>query len=111
MTDFNRWLEEVAKYRGAVEKAHGIIPERRVALLQEISPLPHLEGFRQTPVFWLHGDADTIVPPQHSRDFAAALRAKGYPVTYREVAGEKHRDELAQPFQRELAVAANAAPQ
>jgi len=27
------------------------------------------------------------------------------------VAGEKHRDELAQPFQRELAVAANAAPQ
>jgi len=43
------------------------------------------------------------VPLHHSRDFAALLRKNGCEVTLREVVGETHRDEIAQPFQQQMA--------
>lgn len=103
MTDFATWLKERPGYRPKVEKAHDIAPENRDEALQAISPLYHVEAFRKTPVFLLHGDKDVVVPPHHSIDFAAKLKQKGYAVIYREAAGEVHRDEIAQPYQKELA--------
>lgn len=103
MTDFNRWLEERPGYRARVETAHQITAQNRLEGLKAISPLLHPEAFQNTPVFLLHGAKDTVVLPEHSRDFAAALKAKGCTVTYREAATETHRDELAQPYQQELA--------
>jgi dipeptidyl aminopeptidase/acylaminoacyl peptidase len=103
MTDFAKWLEEQPHYRPAVEEAHGITPEQRDASLREISPLAHPEAYRDTPVFLLHGDRDTIVPPHHSRDFAAALKDNGCSVIYREVAGATHSDTIAESYPRELA--------
>jgi dipeptidyl aminopeptidase/acylaminoacyl peptidase len=103
MTDFAQWLQEKPGYRQAVERAHGITPEDRDASLRKISPLDHPEAFRKTPVFLLHGDRDAVVPPHHSRDFAAALKNKGCAVTYREAAGATHNDKIALPYQQELA--------
>ena len=103
MTDFARWLQEKPGYRGPVEQAHGIAPEQRDATLAKLSPLLHPEAFRNVPVLLLHGDSDTVVPPHHSRDFAAALEEKGCAVIYHEVPGLTHNDKIAQAFQRELA--------
>jgi dipeptidyl aminopeptidase/acylaminoacyl peptidase len=103
MTDFPRWLEERPGYRGPVEDAYGITDRNRDELLRKMSPLRNLDAFRKTPVFLLHGGKDTTVKPEHSRDFAAALKQKGYTVTYRESASEVHRDEIAEPYQEEMA--------
>ncbi len=103
MTDFTQWLEEIPRSRATVESAHAITPEHRGAALQAISPMQHPEAFKTTPVFLLHGDKDKTVPPHHSRDFAALLKERGFEVTFQEVAGETHRDEIAQPFQQQLA--------
>lgn len=103
MTDFTRWLDEAPGYRGRVESAHGVTDANRKELLAKISPLQHPDAFRDTPIYLLHGAKDGTVQPHHSRDFAAALKDKGYPVTYREVSDEIHRDEIAQPHQQELA--------
>jgi len=103
MTDFTRWLNESPGYRALVEEAHGITAENRDETLRKISPQQNLDAFRHTPVFLLHGGKDTTVKPEHSRQFASALKIKGHAVTYREAAEETHRDEIAQPYQREMA--------
>lgn len=103
MTDFERWLREQPGYRNPVEQAHRITDANRQADLKKISPLAHPAAFLKTPVFLLHGAQDKIVPPEHSRDFAAALQKAGCTVIYREAATETHRDEIAQPYQQELA--------
>lgn len=103
MSDFTRWLDEAPGYRGRVESAHGVTDANRKEMLEKISPLQHPDAFRDTPIYLLHGAKDGTVKPHHSRDFAAALKEKGCPVTYREVPDEIHRDEIAQPHQQELA--------
>jgi dipeptidyl aminopeptidase/acylaminoacyl peptidase len=110
MTDFVQWLQETPRYRPAVEAAHRITPERRGEALRQISPLHHPEAFHKTAVFLLHGDRDAIVPPHHSRDFAAALKHNGCAVTYREVAEAVHSDGIAMSCQRELADFLTEAP-
>jgi acetyl esterase/lipase len=42
------------------------------------------------PVLLLHGDADELVAPQFSTDFADALRAGGHPVTLDVLSGVNH---------------------
>jgi dipeptidyl aminopeptidase/acylaminoacyl peptidase len=42
------------------------------------------------PVLLLHGGRDTVVPPEHSRRMAAALRSAGVPHTYVELENEGH---------------------
>lgn len=103
MTDFARWLDERPGYRGAVEGAHGVAADARDRWLARISPLRHPEAFRDIPLLLVHGDRDTVVAPQHSRDFVSAVRKIGGSVTFREISEETHRDEIAGPLQTELA--------
>ena len=103
MTDFSHWLEERPSYRLPVERAHGISPETREESLGRLSPMKQVDAFRNIRLFLLHGTRDSIVDPNHSRRFVKALREKGCSVTYREAEGETHRDEIARPYQRELA--------
>ncbi len=44
----------------------------------------------EVPVLLLHGDADELVGPQFSTDFATALRAGGHPVTLDVIPGVNH---------------------
>ena len=42
------------------------------------------------PVWSIHGDADAVVPVEHSRNLVAALKAAGGQVTYKELPGVNH---------------------
>jgi dipeptidyl aminopeptidase/acylaminoacyl peptidase len=103
MTDYERWLNEAPRYREPVEAAHGLTPETSANALRKLSPLHHADAFRETPVFLIHGDADEVVPPHHSRLLAAALATRGCNVTYRERRGVAHQDEIVQGLEAELA--------
>ena len=102
MTDFGQWMKEQPHYLPGIAQAHGVSPADAGAVLEALSPLRQAAAFAGTPVFLLHGDADTVVPVHHSRDFAAALRKQGVPVTFREAPGVGHDDVIAEPFQEEI---------
>lgn len=102
MTDFAQWVQESPIYLQRIAEAHGVKPSEAVSVLQNLSPLDRTASFADTPVFLIHGDADSIVPVHHSRDFAATLKKQGVPVTYHEASGVGHVDEIVEPFQQEI---------
>jgi dipeptidyl aminopeptidase/acylaminoacyl peptidase len=53
------------------------------------SPIHHVERLT-TPVLFLQGEDDRVVPPSQTRAMAEALRAKGVPVEVRLYPGEGH---------------------
>lgn len=102
MTDFSQWVKEKPQYLPGIAAAHGVKPTEAASLLRALSPLEHASAFRGIPVLLLHGDADSIVPVHHSREFAAALQKQGSPVTLREAPGLSHDNAVAKPFQQEM---------
>jgi acetyl esterase/lipase len=63
----------------------GDVPERaRLA-----SPLAHVSA-GDPPFLLVHGTADELVPPDHSRYMAASLRRAGSPATVLELRGTRH---------------------
>lgn len=103
MTDFNMWIKEKPGYAASFARGYNVEPRNLEPLLAGRSPMQHTEAFAEVPVFLLHGGADATVPPHHSRDFAAALRARGYAVTHHEVPGFGHSDDVAKEFQEDIA--------
>ena len=67
-------------FRGLTPVA-GAGPDPYAALAQKIARLP---------IWIVHGDADSVVPVDESRRMAAALKAAGAQVTYKELAGVNH---------------------
>jgi hypothetical protein len=62
-----------------------------IARLKELdSPITYAGNLLHVPALVLHGDADEVVPVEHSRRMVAALRAAGCTVEYRELRGEDH---------------------
>lgn len=57
--------------------------------LHSVSPLFALDRLK-VPVMVVHGDKDQTVPPKQSRLYADALKARGLPYEYYELAGESH---------------------
>ena len=102
MTDLAQVPTEAPAYLECITEAHGIAAADPTPALQALSPIRHIDAFAKTPVFLLHGDADALVPVHHSRDFAAALRAAGYPVVYKEVPGGGHDDIVAMDWQEAI---------
>lgn len=102
ITDFVQWVKEKPGYLQGIARAHGVKSSEAASVLQALSPLYHASAFADVPVFLLHGDADSIVPVHHSREFAAALQEQDSPVTYREARGLGHDNAVAEPFQREI---------
>jgi pimeloyl-ACP methyl ester carboxylesterase len=104
MTDFNAWLVEKPGFAASVSGAYFDRDPAKVQLtLKQRSPMQNINAFAKTPVLLLHGDADSAVPIHHSRDFAAALAAKGCPVTLHEAPGFDHDDRIAEKYQTEIA--------
>jgi len=50
----------------------------------------YLENFSNLPVYVLHGDRDGSCPVAQPRKTCEMMKKRGYPVTYREIAGGKH---------------------
>lgn len=103
MTDFARFTWDRPNYLAPILQAHHVSPDAAACLLDALSPIRHPDAYAGLPLLLLHGDQDPIVSVEHSRTFAAALRARGYPVTYREVPGFGHNDDIAEAYQREIA--------
>lgn len=60
--------------------------------LDSRSSFRHLESLVNTPVYALHGDADAVVSPDHTRHAVRLLQRWGYPIRYREAPGGAHDD-------------------
>lgn len=66
-------------FRGLPPVAQG--PDPYAALAAKVA---------RVPIWIVHGDADSVVPVEESRKMAAALKAAGANVTYKELAGVNH---------------------
>ncbi|GGF40098.1 S9 family peptidase [Subtercola lobariae] len=64
-------------------------PEHDQKLLRRISPLPSADRI-SAPVLVVHGELDTNVPLNEALQMVSALRERGKPVEYLELAGEGH---------------------
>jgi dipeptidyl aminopeptidase/acylaminoacyl peptidase len=103
ITDAAAWMKERPDYAASIAAGHGVAADRLAPVLKQLSAMQHINAFARVPVFLLHGDADSCVPVHHSRDFFAALRARGARVVYREVTGGGHDDGIAARHQTEMA--------
>jgi acetyl esterase/lipase len=68
----------------------GAAPRDVPELARAASPVTHVHA-AAPPVLLLHGDADELVPAEHSVRLAEALRSVGAPVELELVAGAKHQ--------------------
>jgi dipeptidyl aminopeptidase/acylaminoacyl peptidase len=80
--------------------------EQDRARYHERSPVAWIDTII-SPLLLLHGDADPVVPVEHSRRLVASLEALGAPIEYHEFAGEGHgwRDPSVRRLDLELSVA------
>ncbi|KAF9877065.1 dipeptidyl peptidase [Colletotrichum karsti] len=78
-----------SEYMGALVLDPGMDEEQKEERYKERSPLFHADKI-QSPLFLLHGIADTVVPIEQARLIYAAVKNKGGDVQMREVPGEGH---------------------
>lgn len=76
------WLAESAAHK----YGH---PERDRELLRALSPMSRVDALR-VPVLAVHGEHDTNVPPQESRQFVRAARERGIPAELLTLRDEGH---------------------
>jgi dipeptidyl aminopeptidase/acylaminoacyl peptidase len=67
----------------------GGTPEQKPGVYRKANILPDVARI-QTPLLILHGEQDPQVPPQESKQFAAALKAAGKQFSYFTYPGEGH---------------------
>jgi dipeptidyl aminopeptidase/acylaminoacyl peptidase len=70
-------------------------------IYRERSPIHHVEQLH-SPVIFLQGLEDKVVPPDQAERMVAALRAKRIPVAYLAFAGEQHGFRKAENIKRSL---------
>lgn len=73
----------------ALELLLGGSPSEKPALAQLASPVAHLDK-ADPPLLLIHGDADPQMPPQQSKELAAAYESKHLPVKLIIIPGAKH---------------------
>ncbi|KAF6840603.1 dipeptidyl peptidase (prolyl oligopeptidase) [Colletotrichum plurivorum] len=78
-----------SEYMGALVLDPGMTEEQKEERYKERSPLFHAEKI-ESPLFLLHGIADTVVPIEQARLIYKAVKEKAGDVRIREVPGEGH---------------------
>ncbi len=73
----------------ALELLLGGSPSEKPELAQLASPVAHLDK-ADPPLLLIHGDADPQMPPQQSKELAAAYESKHLPVKLFIIPGAKH---------------------
>jgi pimeloyl-ACP methyl ester carboxylesterase len=88
-TEFYLWTTN-SDLHNSIAAAFGGTPSQVPQVYKNESALGNEIRFRHTPVFLLHGSADTVVPVSNSRNLNASLSKAGYVVKYVEVMGAGH---------------------
>jgi acetyl esterase/lipase len=101
VTDFTQFYN-AGRYHESLSKAFGGTPESVPEVYQAQSAVTRIDAFAKVPVFVLHGDSDTVVPTEHSRQFVKAMMVPGYDVLYREVPGGTHTSGLIRGHEDEI---------
>lgn len=78
-----------AGYLFALMGVDGDDAEAQADVFEARSPLSHADKI-VSPVIFLQGADDAVVPPSQSRVMVASLRSRGVPVAYLEFEGEGH---------------------
>ncbi|MGD0977558.1 MAG: prolyl oligopeptidase family serine peptidase [Candidatus Bathyarchaeia archaeon] len=88
-TEFYYWTTN-SDLHNSIAAAYGGTPSAVPQVYNNESPLGNEIRFMHTPVFLLHGSADTVVPVSNSRNLNNSLSQAGYVVKYDEVPGVDH---------------------
>jgi VCBS repeat-containing protein len=88
-TEFYYWTPD-STLQNSIRTAYGGTPSQVPLVYNDESPLGNEIRFMHTPVFLLHGSADTVVPVSNSRNLYSSLTQAGYDVKYVEVQGVGH---------------------
>lgn len=67
MTDFADWITQTPQYWPRVEGAYGGSPIERPGIYSDNSAMKHADVLAKIPVLMIHGTADTVVLPSHSK--------------------------------------------
>lgn len=101
ITDLEAHREESGRFQGyKLDRLVGPYPDS-MDEFRHRSPINRASRIR-CPVLLMHGVADTVVPPSHSRSMADALRAAGVPYGHYEFAGEGHGFTKSETVERSL---------
>jgi len=88
-TEFYYWTTN-SDLHNSIAAAYGGTPSQVPQVYNNESPLGNEIRFMHTPLFLLHGSADTVVPVSNSRNLNNSLSQAGYVVKYDEVPGVDH---------------------
>jgi dipeptidyl aminopeptidase/acylaminoacyl peptidase len=89
VADLERLAADTHKFESRyLDQLIGPLPEA-AATYRERSPITHIDRLN-VPLAVFQGDEDPVVPPAQSRMIVAAVRDKGLPCVYLELAGEQH---------------------
>jgi dienelactone hydrolase len=114
-TEFYNWTPD-STLKNSIKTAFGGTPSQVPLVYKDESPLGNEIRFMHTPVFLLHGSADTVVPVSNSRNLNTSLAKAGYDVNYVEVPGVGHygtdliggREQMIYEWFRDHSLAANS---
>jgi poly(3-hydroxybutyrate) depolymerase len=87
---FYNWPQVDQTLKTSIKVTFGGTPTEKPLVYKDESPLGNEIRFAHTPVFLLHGSADTVVPVSNSQNLYNSLRQAGYVVKYDEVSGVGH---------------------
>ena len=82
------------KYNQKLREALGGGPDEVPEVYESLSVINYPEKFSSTPVFILHGMADTVVSPEYSTRLAERLEQAGVRVVHHEVKDVAHEGKL-----------------
>lgn len=102
MTDLAGWYAETTGAKETLERVFGGSPDKSPEAYRQVSAMANLDALKQIPVFLVHGDHDTTVMLQHSRQLSDALKKRGGRVVYRKVIGMAHDDQVIAGLARDI---------
>ena len=93
ITDFYTYFKKTAKYRVRINKKKYGDPENpQIAkMFDEINPTNNADSISKVPMFFIHGEEDSFVSFDQSRNMVNILRKKGGKVWFLQVENEGHK--------------------
>lgn len=98
-------------FAGQFDISYGGAPDKVPEVFAERRSRDRADALARLPIAIVHGDADVVIPVEHSRVLVERLREKGGRCLYIEMAGGDHDAPLQIPFRELLEFVASAPTQ